>query len=180
MAVVGETGEPRNSRCGPPLWACVLVYGVGWLPAFFLVVCILPRFVPMLSKLAEQGRLFGVRSRLLSVTMYDLANHHIPVLLVGIALIVFSEGTLRLLRKWRMRSIWPWLWLTAVGSGGIAVQVVIVLTVPEPKYRTMLEQTSGNVVELCWSSEFVVRLCSVDFAEKSAEIHEVATHRAQG
>lgn len=136
MAAVELAQHKRATPSGgPPRWARVIIYSLLWLPAFVLVIGVVPRFEAMFQRLTEKGELPQLTSLLVAFARVDAAYYHLPVVLVALALLALDEAAVCLLRRRSRGNLWSWLWVAAGGVAGLVSQQVIIYGLMLPIYK---------------------------------------------
>jgi type II secretory pathway component PulF len=131
--------EPAPSEGPAPLdslprWARLLIYSFAWLPVFFLLIGVVPRFDRIFRdfELNEKGELPLLTSWLMAFVHLDIACFHLPVVLVAITILAVDEAVMRWLRRRENGNTWSWRWIVCVGLAGFVAVFIIVLALLLP------------------------------------------------
>jgi type II secretory pathway component PulF len=129
--------EPAHSKRtalqdGPPRWGRLIVYAFAWLPVFFLLIGIVPRFDSIFQKLIDKGQLPHLTGWLLALVHLDTDCFHLPVALVAITILAGDEAGVRVLRRRENGVTWTWRWMITLGLVGLVAAFIIVLALLLP------------------------------------------------
>src|SRR5260370_37845105 len=128
--VIHDFEQPEYA--GPPRWARALIYTFTWFPFFWVLAVHVPHFEPIFAKVAAQGDLPVATGWLGAFARVNTSWHHLPVLLMVLALVAADEIVVNRLRRQARGRLLSWGWVVATGLAGIAALTVLLFVLLAP------------------------------------------------
>ena len=119
---------------GPKRWVRAIVFGITWVPAFFVLVSRVPKFGPVFARLEDQQELPALTSWLMALARLNDSWFYLPTILLIVALVAVDRLMVRKLGSNEDAKRLLWLWLTLIGLGGLIAQILEALALVLPVF----------------------------------------------